>query len=222
MLVKTLELSSEQYQSYLDNLLSGRRAECQQFVQLLLSEGWGMRDLYLKLFRRSLYEVGSLWEHNKISVAAEHLATAVTESLFTLVYPEVFSAEPNGKRVVVSCVANEYHQIGAKMIADVCALNGWDSYFLGANTPGTALIDLVENVEPHLLGLSMSIYFNLPSLLALIEQIRVRFPELPIIAGGQAFRWGGADAVQAYPGVTHISSFAELETLLQTEFLDVG
>ena len=215
MVSRTLELSSQQYQTYLDNLLSGRRAECGEFVEQLISEGWGMRDLYLKLFHQSLYDIGILWEQNQISVAAEHLATAVTESLLTLVYPAVFGAERMGKRIVVSCVANEFHQIGAKMIADVCELNGWDSYFLGANTPSDALIDLLDRVRPHLLGLSLSVYFNLSRLLEVIEQVKERFPDLPIIAGGQAFQWGGSEALKAYSGVSYISSFAELESLLR-------
>lgn len=217
MATTALELSSQQYQSYLNSLLSGRRAECAEFVGQLLSNGWGMRELYLELFQQSLYDIGSLWERNRISVAAEHLATAVTESLLTLVYPAVFSAERIGKRVVVSCVANEFHQIGAKMVADVCELNGWDSYFLGANTPSDALMDLIDRVNPHLLGLSLSVYFNLAKLLEVIELVRERFPELPIIAGGQAFRWGGSEALQRYSGVSCISSFAELESVLQAE-----
>ena len=138
-----------------------------------------------------------------------------------MVYPEVFAAEPTGKRIVVSCVANEFHQIGAKMIADVSELNGWDSYFLGANTPCDALIDLVDRVKPHLLGLSLSVCFNLSRLLEVIERVRERFPDLPIIAGGQAFRWGGSDALQAYPGVSHISSFKELEQVLHAEAVRV-
>ena len=210
-------LSSQQYQAYLDNLLSGRRAECAEFVEQLLSDGWEMRELYLELFQQSLYDIGLQWERNRISVAAEHLATAVTESLLTLVYPAVFSAERIGKRVIISCVANEFHQIGAKMVADVCELNGWDSYFLGANTPSDALMDLIDRVNPHLLGLSLSVYFNLAQLLEVIELVGERFPELPIIAGGQAFRWGSSEALQGYSSVSCISSFAELEWVLQAE-----
>ncbi len=94
-----------------------------------------LKSLYMDLFQRSLYAVGELWELNKISVAREHLATAITESLLNLVYPRLFENTPTGKKVVVSCAANELHQIGGKIVADFFELNGWESHFLGANTP---------------------------------------------------------------------------------------
>ena len=92
---------------------------------------------YNNLFQKSLYRVGELWESNRISVAKEHLATAITEGLLNLVYPKLFEPEQyrKGRTILISCTANEFHQIGGKMVADVCELNGWDSHFLGANTP---------------------------------------------------------------------------------------
>lgn len=211
------ELSSDEYNTYLDNLLSGRKDECASLVEELIGRGRRMHDIYVKLFQRSLYDVGSLWEHNRISVASEHLATAVTESLFSLVYPQIFRSERVGKQAVISCVANEFHQIGAKMVADVFELNGWDGLFVGSNTPTDDLLTLVDDKEPDLIGLSLSIYFNLPRLIEIIELINRRFSELRIIVGGQAFRFGGADAVKKFPGVLYVSSLTELEAMIRSE-----
>ncbi len=87
-------------------------------------------------------------------MAIEHLATTITESLLTLVYPRILLPSTSIKRRVVACVANEYHQIGAKMVADVFELNGWDGYFLGANHPSRSLLALFRRSGPHVLGLS--------------------------------------------------------------------
>ena len=95
-----------------------------------------IKELYLGLFQRSLYEVGEMWEHRKISVAVEHMASAITESLLTLVYPAIFSAEHSDKSVVISCVANEYHQIGSKMVADFFELAWLARILLGCQYPG--------------------------------------------------------------------------------------
>lgn len=211
------ELSSAEYEQYLDNLLYGRKAECASLVEALVGRGWGVHDIYVKLFQRSLYDVGMLWEQNRISVASEHLATAVTESLFSIVYPQIFGSGKTGHRAVVSCVANEFHQIGAKMVADVFELSGWDALFLGSNTPTDDLLELVEDREPDLIGLSLSIYFNLPKLIELIELISRRFPGQRIIVGGQAFRWGGVDTLHEYTGVSYVRSLVELESLLRSE-----
>ncbi|MFO8063694.1 MAG: cobalamin-dependent protein [Spirochaetia bacterium] len=215
--MKDIDISAEEYTEYLDNLLCGRKAECAGLVEELIDRGMGMYDIYLKLFQPSLYDVGLLWEQNRISVASEHLATAVTERLFSLVYPMIFRTERVGKQAVVTCVANELHQIGAKMVADVFELNGWDTRFLGPNTPSDDLLDLLGREEPDLLGISLSIYFNLPQLIDLINRVRERFPRLEIVVGGQAFQWGGVEVLYEYPGVSYLPSLRDLESLIQTE-----
>ncbi len=204
-------ISEELYSLYLQGLLSGDRSRCGDIVRDLLDRNVTVKTLYLDLFQRSMYEVGSLWEMNKVSVAVEHLATSITESLLTLAYPRIFSAEHVGKKAVISCVANEYHQIGGKMVADIFELHGWDGYFLGANTPINALLQMVQDKQPDLVGLSLSIFFNMPNLYNVLDQLRTAFPEMPVIVGGQAFRWGGRDIDKRYAGVTHIASLDDLQ-----------
>jgi methanogenic corrinoid protein MtbC1 len=111
-------------------------------------------------------------------------------------------------------VADEYHQLGGRMIADFCELRGWRGHFLGANTPLPDLLTLIGERRPNLLGLSLSIYFNLPALLRALDAVTGRYPDLPVLVGGQAFSWGGLAAVQGYPNVSHIASLAELEERL--------
>ena len=202
------------YQRYLAALLAGERAECTRIVQDLVAAGVGLKELYVQLFQRALYQVGELWEHQRISVAVEHLATAVTERMLTLVQTQAFSGPPRDRTIIVACVADEYHQLGGRMIADFCELRGWRGYFLGANTPLPDLLKLIGERRPNLLGLSLSIYFNLPALLQALDAVTGRYPDLPVLVGGQAFHWGGLAAVQGYPNVSHIASLAELEERL--------
>ena len=203
------------YDGYLAALLAGNKGECCGIVTNLLEGGIPIRALYRELFQRAMYQVGDLWEHNRISVAKEHLATSVTEFLLTLVYPRLFAVEHCGRKAVVACVANEYHQLGAKMVADIFELNGWDGYFLGANTPVTDLVALIEEKQPDFLALSLSVYFNLPTLLDTLKIVRESFADLDILVGGQAFRWGGAASVANFPRVTCMESIDDLELLLQ-------
>jgi methanogenic corrinoid protein MtbC1 len=207
-------ITDEIYAGYLRDLLAGEKGKCIGTVNGLLGKGATLYDLYIRLFQRSMYQVGELWEQNRISVAVEHLATAITESLLTLVYPLIFSAEHVGRKAVVCCVAGEYHQLGGKMAADVFELNGWD-YFLGANTPPEELLGLIQQKKPDVLGLSLSLYFNLESLCRLLEMVRGSFRDLPVLVGGQAFRWGGRDRVETYPAVTLVPTLEELESFIR-------
>jgi methanogenic corrinoid protein MtbC1 len=208
-------ITDDLYADYLRALLAGEKGKCIETVNGLLEKGITLYDLYIRLFQRSMYQVGELWEQNRISVAVEHLATAITESLLTLVYPLIFSAEHVGRKAVISCVAGEYHQLGGKMAADVFELNGWDGYFLGANTPPEELLKLIQEKRPDVLGLSLSLYFNLDSLCRLLEMVRGSFRDLPVLVGGQAFRWGGRDRVETYPAVTLVPTLEGLESFIR-------
>jgi methanogenic corrinoid protein MtbC1 len=209
-------ITEQLYETYLDLLLEGNRTKCVQLIQDLLDKQIDIKDLYLNLFQKSLYKVGELWEYNKISVAKEHLATSITEGLLTLVYPRLFKARRTSKKAVISCSANEYHQVGGKMVADIFELNGWDGYFLGANTPIDELLSFIDEKEPDLVGLSLSVYFNLPSLKAGIEAIRADFRKLDIVVGGRAFLVGGTRALKPYTGTHYIESLDALEIELMS------
>ncbi len=204
------------YGQYFSYLLAGNRAGCAAIVKGLLDGGCDIKELYTHLFQRSLYKVGELWEYNRISVAMEHLATAVTESLLHMAYPVIFSAEHTGEKAIISCVANEYHQIGGKMVADIFELNGWDGYFLGANTPVSDLLALIDEKKPRIVCLSLAIYFNINTLLDGIEQIQASYPGLEILAGGQAFRWGNTRVLEKYRNVTYIESVYLLEEIIRS------
>lgn len=202
------------YGKYLEDLLAGRRSQCRDLVLRLLEDGMDVKDLYIRLFQESMYEVGRLWETARISVATEHLATSITEFLLTLVYPKIFAAEHLDKLAIISCTANEYHQIGGKMVADIFELNGWHGHFLGANTPTADLAAMIREKDPDVLALSLSVYFNMPKLFEILDQLKDSFPQLPIILGGQAFRWGWNEVEVRYPGVRVLSSLDALESYI--------
>lgn len=205
------------YNEYLDHLLAGRRAECSRIVTRLLENRIDIKSLYMDLFQKSLYEVGRLWESNRISVAREHLATAITEGLLNLVYPTLFMEKKTNKKIIISCAANEFHQIGGKMVADLFEMHGWDAHFLGANTPLDHMIQHIDEIKPDFVGLSLSVYFNMPALIAEIEAIQVNFKNLDIAVGGQAFNWGGVDRVEQYPNTVCIRSLNELEDMIKPD-----
>ncbi|MFW6197175.1 MAG: cobalamin B12-binding domain-containing protein [Thermoplasmatota archaeon] len=208
-------IDKEVYDRYLDGLLDGDKERCIEIVNSLIDESVKIKELYTKLIQPSMYHIGELWETGEISVADEHLATSITDRILTIVYPRMFSAEKSGKSAIVACVANEYHQLGGRMVADFFELNGWDGYFVGANTPVKDLIDLIDEKKPEILGLSLAMYFNLPDLLDTIEKIREEYSDLKIIVGGQAFRDGGSDVLDDFDDVEYISSLDRLEEIIR-------
>lgn len=208
-------ITKELYSKYFDHLINGRRNQCAQIVTQLLDQDIPLNELYISLFQKSLYEIGQLWEINKISVAREHLVTAITESLLNLLYPKLFNqTNARDKAVIISCTANEFHQVGGKIISDVFEFHGWNAHFLGANTPIEHLLKHVDKIRPDMVGLSLSIYFNLPVLKKTIEALQTDFTSLDLLVGGQAFNWGDQNVLKSYQRLEYIPSIIELEKLI--------
>ncbi len=209
-------INKDIYDDYISSLLRGEKSHCREIVLSLIHQKIKLKELYLQLFQKSLYEVGDLWEKNKISVATEHLATSITSNLMTLAYPLIFSSEKKGKKVIVTSVANEYHEIGARMIADMMEFEGWDSYFIGSNTPLEDIEKMIREKEPDLLALSVALFFNMNELENILKRINYIFPDQKIVLGGQAFRWGGDEIPQKYRNTVLFKDIHSFENYLKT------
>lgn len=204
----------QEYREFLRDLLAGDRLRCAAIARSLCAAGVDIPNLYLRLFQRALYEVGSLWENHRVSVAVEHLATAITERLLTLVHPQIFSGPVRAHSIVIACVEGEHHQLGGRMAADLFELHGWRGDFLGANTPAEDLLSLLDSRQPNMLGFSMSIATNYPALLRALDLVTSAYPRIPILVGGQAFHYLDLHPIQRYPNVTRIASIDELERVV--------
>ena len=196
-------LIQSSHKEFLNLLITGNRSKCSELAINYLKNDVSIKVLYENIIKNALYEVGELWEYNKISVATEHLASAIVEGILNELYFKIISNDRINKTVIVSCVESEFHQIGIKMINDLFEMNGWNSYFLGANTPVNELISFAKTIKPDIFAISLSIYFHLPILEKMIPMIRNEFPILPILVGGQAFRYGGQEILSKYDNVIY-------------------
>lgn len=174
--------------TYLQALLAGDRAEAMQ-TALAEAERGGLMAAY-ETVERAQHELGRLWEGARITVAEEHLATAVTQAVLVRLAERVEPGRRGLGLALVTGVQGELHQVGPQMVADVLATEGWDVRFLGADTPHAALVDLVRRLKPRLLTLSVSMLSSVPMVEEAIQQVRrVASPdELRILVGGRAMR----------------------------------
>jgi MerR family transcriptional regulator, light-induced transcriptional regulator len=210
-----IRLGSSDDERYLSALLAGNRREASLLIHGLADGGRPLIEIYQDVMLPALYQVGTLWETNRISVAAEHLCSAVTEGIMNELYPLVSSTQRTGLSIIVGSVENELHQIGAKMVCDVFEMNGWETRHLGADRPLSELLRQVETHSPNAVGLSLSVYFHLGSLEKMIYGFRASWPALPIIIGGQGLRQVGVAVAAAHPGVMYFPNLYSLDQYLK-------
>ena len=175
---------------YLELLLAGDRHAASRLVIDAVESGTPVRDVYLGVLQSVQYEIGRLWQTNRLSVAEEHYCTAVTQFVISSLYPHVFTTERIGRTFVGACVAGDLHEVGLRMVSDFLEMAGWDTFHLGANTPTSGIIDTVKRRGAHVLGLSATMTFHVGVLRQVVEAVRaeIRRPDLRIVVGGYPFR----------------------------------
>jgi methanogenic corrinoid protein MtbC1 len=210
-----IQNTDKQHQEFLNALLKGNHSICRTLVQSYKDNNISIQELYENIIKNAMYDVGELWEYNQVSVATEHLASAIVESILNDLYEEIAIKEKGTRKVITTCVENEHHQIGIKMVSDIFEMYGWNSHFLGSNTPNTELIRFIQMIQPDLLAVSLSLYFNFPKMQELMELLRKKFPELPILIGGQAFHHGGIEILNQYDNVIYNKDIYETESFIK-------
>ncbi|GAB4497149.1 MAG: B12-binding domain-containing protein [Anaerolineales bacterium] len=176
-------------QTYLNYLLSGKRYLASELILEAARNGTPIPDLYLNVFQPVQREIGRLWHANQISVAREHYCTAATQMIMSQLYPYIFGGERKGPHVVVACVGGELHEIGARMVADFFEMHGWNTTFLGANTPVSEVLHAMQLWNAQLLALSVTMTFHVGQARDLIRQLRTSpvLAHLPVMVGGYPF-----------------------------------
>lgn len=205
------------YLDYFNGLLEGDKNKCRRIVDRLLEEKTGVIEIYTDLFQKSLYQVGKMWDQNRLSTGDEHLGTEITEDLLYYCSSKIIPVRQINKKALVSCVNKEFHKLGARMAADVFILNGWETYFLGASTPTKEILKYVELKKPDIVGLSFSFYINIMKLVDVVREIKKQFPSQKIILGGRADLNGQSDILTKFNDVFYFNTIVGLNEFLKKE-----
>jgi methanogenic corrinoid protein MtbC1 len=174
---------------YLNRLINAKRSVAVQYILNLVDSGVSIKDIYSHIFQPAQYEIGRLWQTGKISVAQEHYATAVTQLAMAQLYPKIFQTPKIGRSMVATCPTGELHEIGVRMLPDIFELSGWDTYYLGANTPDTGILNTIETQQPDIIAISATMTFHLSKVESLINFIRrSNLSNSKILVGGYVFK----------------------------------
>lgn len=174
---------------YLNALLQGDRQAASSMILDAVQHGASVKDIYLHVFQPSQHEVGRLWQINQLSVAQEHYCTAATQLIMSQLYPHIFSTEKNGKSMVATCVSGDMHEIGIRMISDFFEMEGWDTFYLGANVPADSVVRSIKERKADLLAVSATMTFHVNAVRKMIEAIRKddQVKSTIVIVGGYPF-----------------------------------
>ncbi len=140
----------------------------------------------------AMHRIGELWQADELTVADEHLATAVCHRAVAGFYPEILTARPRCReRIVVAGVEGEGHGLAPRLVADVFEGSGYEVIHLGTDVPVDALARSVERHDPAVVALSMTMKGHDDALERTVQAIQDVRPQTLFMVGGQGIsaRW---------------------------------
>lgn len=193
--------------SYSAAIEGGDATTARAIIGMALVDGTPALAILTHVISPAMTRIGELWERNQITVADEHLATAITQGVMALVYPSLYDRPPlSAERILLACVEGDQHVLGLRMIADVLEGHGYEVIFLGPDLPLGALLASVERHQPQVVALGATAPSSGVTLLHTVAQLRAQRPDMAIIVGGRSVPEQLCDGD---PGVEVVSDAAQ-------------
>ena len=170
---------------YGDALRAASTTAAEAVVDDALAGGASAPEVQTAIIGPAMWWIGDLWEQGAITVADEHLATAISHQVLIRLFTRLQVAAPRSReRVLLAAVEGQQHVLGLRMVADVLEGAGFDVLYLGADVPTDALTKIVLQHEPAVTGLSCCSVDGSPSLGAAITALAESGSETRIMIGG--------------------------------------
>ena len=174
---------------YLDAQLRGDRREALRLVdEEGLNAGLSVGELHMHVITPAQHELGRLWQTNRIHVAQEHAATAISQLVVSHLYRHLPIAPPNGRTVIVACVPGERHELGARVASDLLEAAGFRVRYLGADVPAGDLVSEARRSQADLVVLSAATGLSRPGTVEAVTALRAALGDaFPVFVGGGAY-----------------------------------
>jgi methanogenic corrinoid protein MtbC1 len=178
--------------TFLDALGDGDEATAIAVALAEVDAGGDPVEVMFDLVVPAQREVGRRWAVGDWTVAQEHAATAVSESVVAALAARMVPPPPTRGHVVVACAEREWHSLPARMVTHALRAAGWRATYLGASTPPGQLVRFLDETGADAVAISCSVVRALPAARRMIEAVRES--GRPVLAGGPAF---GSDPQRA-------------------------
>jgi methanogenic corrinoid protein MtbC1 len=178
----------EHRRAYLEALLARDVGAARLAVEGAIAAGVPVPEIYLGVLQPALYEIGRSWAVGGFSIAEEHCATAVTQSVLGMLGPRMRTAPKDGRLAVVTGSPGEGHGLGIQMVADFLEGDGWEVLNLGPSTPARDLAGMADAERPDVVALSTATPAGLPGAAEAVEALRALDPRPLGVLGGQLWQ----------------------------------
>ncbi len=215
------------YEEFAEYLARADKARCVELALSDLSDGKiDVVTLYNEVLTPALNAPTYSAEEGAVRIWEEHVRTSIVRTVVENCYPflqrerkaRARAASIPRKAVVVVCPTEEFHEIGARMVADFFDLAGFDATFVGANTPQEEILEAIAMLQPAYVAVSATNTYSLVPARRVLEKLRAvrekAGARFQIIVGGNAFLKNPALA-QEMGADLHLSTYEDIRRLAE-------
>ena len=169
-------------------------------------------DFFDKILTPVMYKIGDDWANDRISIATEHVASNIAQTLVKIIMDRV-SGNANKKKILICVPLGEEHHLGCDVLETFLTLKGFKVYNLGTSMPSESILSFIDNYKPDMVFLSITLEDNIAAGQRLVRKIKDQF-SIPILVGGLALQSTKIPKFDAR--VTPESSLEDLPKLIKT------
>ena len=182
---KREESTKKSKQQLYKKLTEGNIEECVKIYQNY-TKIFNPADFFDKILKRVMYDIGEDWATNKISIATEHVASNIAQTLVKIIMDSV-TGSGNKKKILICVPVGEEHHLGCDVLETYLSIKGFKIYNMGTSLPAESIISFIENNKPDIIFISITLPDNISAGQRLVRKINEEC-NIPILIGGYAMQ----------------------------------
>ena len=143
-------------------------------------------DFFDKILRPVMSKIGDDWANNIISIATEHVASNVAQTLVKIIMDQV-TGMVNKKKILICVPVGEEHHLGCDVLETYLSIKGFKVYNMGTSIPTESILSFIESNKPNVILVSITLEDNIPAGQRLVKKIKEQY-NIPILIGGFALQ----------------------------------
>jgi MerR family transcriptional regulator, light-induced transcriptional regulator len=143
-----------------------------------------LAEFYDDILRPVLYDVGHLWQENKLDIGMEHVCSNTANKT---IHKITDSIKPNDKmeNIIICTPDGELHNIACNIIESLLIERGFQVNNVSPSIPTDSMISYINETKPLMILISVTLKDSIGSAVRLIKKISSAF-SIPILVGGLA------------------------------------
>lgn len=143
-------------------------------------------DFFDRILKPVMYRIGEEWADGTISIATEHVASNIAQTLVKIIMDRV-SGTGTKKKVLICVPLGEEHHLGCDVLETYLTIKGFKVYNMGTSMPTESILSFIDNNKPEVVLISITLEDNLSAGQRLTRKIK-EHTDIPVLIGGYALQ----------------------------------